>query len=79
MPKVRHPPSSVSMTSGSSVRDKKAAPVWDMAARLFAELFYKQVMAERHSKPRQASDTTIDNWLKEDVGSNHVIQKHSRR
>ena len=39
---------------------KKADQVRDMAARLFAELFYKQVLAEREQKRRHKSDKEFD-------------------
>lgn len=38
----------------------KANRVRDMTARLFAELFYKQVMAEREQKRRRTSDEAFD-------------------
>jgi len=39
---------------------QKNDDVIEMAARLFAELFYKQVMMEREEKPRRAASEQVD-------------------
>jgi hypothetical protein len=46
---------------------KKADRVRKMAATLFAELFYKQVMAEREQKRRQARADKLDSRSQKDL------------
>ena len=50
----------ITSSQGAEHSSDKADRVRDMAARLFAELFYKQVMAEREQKRKRHNDERFD-------------------